>query len=429
MTLDKFSAGWQTLLRKDDIEFLQELVTRFPEAKMLAGPAEASPEGNQELKDTAIAYQVFDETTPVHQTAIEADRTFLGLILLKAALNEDRSKFPKLSDENWQGLLDLTNDTIANDADLEVVLYALTAQDLGKTQALVDAYQAQFGSQAEDHDKLLSDLTRRSPDMFPGFQSLGEENRRAYMAGLAGDLNLGQFVQGENLPCNLTTMAQTEERSRRIRLLTELYDFAGVTGHVVHDKSILMTDDNYTAFSAALSALGADDSLAAYTGYIAQRGQLVGIVSAADDLYSDPEKFALSRIAAMSRAFTPEQGEQIKAVWAGLSEEDRATLTEELSITGMDANAPKGILVYYSPAVLANAIKAKGDFSEGLSLGLQGLANTYRSVREQVPQAGPGQITVNVNGLAKLAATDPDKIAKPFTAQSGGNDQIFTLEI
>ncbi|MCD8566384.1 MAG: hypothetical protein LRY36_00335 [Alphaproteobacteria bacterium] len=428
MSAQQFSGNNQSLLALGDIEFLQKIVKRYPEARLLAGPAEASPEGNQELKDTGIAYQVFDETTSVHQTAIEADRTFLGLLLVKAALNEDRSKFPKLSDANWQGLVDLTNDVVTNDADLNVVLYALTAQDLGKTQALVDVYKAQFGMAAEDHDKLLVELTRAKPDMFPGFQALSVDNQQAYVNGLAGDLNLGQLVQGENLPCNLTTMAQTDDRSRRLRLITELYDFAGVTGHVMHSASILMNDDNYTAFSSALEALKVDDSVAAYTGYIAKRGQLAGLVNAGDDLTADPEKFVLSRIVALSRAFTPEQGQQIKTVWGALPEENRATLTQEMSITGMKADEPKGILIYYSSAVIANAIKAKGDFSEGLSLGLQALAKTYHSVRPHIG-TGLGQVTVNVNGLAKLAASNPDRIAAPIVARSEGTDQLFTLDV
>ncbi len=281
---------------------------------------------------------------------------------------------------------------------------------------------------AEDHDKLLVKLTSAKPDMFPGFEALSVDNKQAYVNGLAGDLNLGQLVQGENLPCNLTTMAQTDDRSRRLRLLTELYDFAGVTGHVVHDTSILMNDDNYTAFSSALDALNVDDSFAAYTGYITKRGQLVGLVDAGDDLTADPEKFALSRIAALSRAFTPEQGEKIKAVWDELPKEDRATLTQEMSITGTNGDEPKGILIYYSPAVIANAIKAKGDFSEGLSRGLEALANTYRSVRPHVGN-GLGQVTVNVNELAKLAANNPDKIAAPVAAKSEGTDQLYTLDI
>ena len=308
------------------------------------------------------------------------------------------------------------------------MLYALTAQDLGKTQALVDTYKAHFGVAAEDHDKLLVKLTSAKPDIFPGFEALSADNQQAYVDGLAGDLNLGQLVQGENLPCNLTTMAQTDDRSRKLRLITELYDFAGVTGHVVHDTSILMNDDNYTAFSSALDALNVDDSIAAYTGYIAKRGQLVGLVKAGDDLTADPEKFALSRITALSRAFTPEQGDQIKAVWDGLPDEDRVTLVQEMSITGMNSDEPKGILIYYSPAVIANAVKAKDDFSEGLSLGLRALANTYRSVRSNVDN-DLGQVTVNVNDLAKLAANDPDRIATPVVAKSEGTDQLYMLDI
>lgn len=485
MALDKFSKGWRTLLRNDYVEFLQALVSRFPEANMLAGPADASPEGNQKLRDTAIAYQVFEKKTPVHKTAIEADRTFLSLTLLKAALNKDRSKFPNLSYKNWSSLLSITNDTIANDADLEVVLYGLIAQDLGKTQALVNAHKKAFGRPAEDHDKLLLNLTFECPELFPGFQALPSAiDREDYLSGLGGDFNLGQFVQGENLPCNLIKMMRSHERPRKLRLLTELYDFAGVTGHVVHDKSILMNDANFTAFNAALLALNVDDSLAAYMGYIAQRGQLVGLVSATDNLSADPEKLALSRIAAMSRAFTPDQGKQIKVVWAGLSKEDRATLTEELSITGMDTNAPKGIMVYYLPAVFANAIKAKKGFSEGLLLGPQTLANIYRVTRpyadaNTIPErlltvffnafhatacwetklksvacstldstaglfeknimlgkqpsidsvTAQGQVTVNVAKLARLAETDPDAIVRASLLRAESRFKLFTLEV
>lgn len=418
------------LLDLEDVQFLQEIVKRYPEAKMLAGPAEASPEGNQKLQDTAIAYDVFNEDTPVHETAIEADRTFLGILLFKAAYNEDRSKFPNLSDDNWQGLVSLTKNNVITDEDLELILYALTAQDLGKTQVLVDAYQSEFGSPAADHDKLIYEITAECPDMFEGFKNLSAPNQEAYLNGLAADLNLGQFVQGENLPCNLQQILKIDDRSRRVRLLTELFDFAGATGHVDRHKSILMTNDNYTAFSRALFSLsGHDSATAAYTQYIKSRGQRVGLVAEQDDLASDSEKFALSRIAALSRAFTPEQGQEILDVWSGLPDEDRQTLITEMSITGLNASDFKGILLYYSPAVIANAIKAKGNFSAGLSVGLKALAKTYRYVRSEVQETGLGQVTVNVNALARLAASNPDEIESQVSATSLGDGSFYTLEI
>lgn len=69
------------LLKLNDIDFLKEIVARYPETHLLSGQAEAPPEGNQKLKENPLAYQVFQS---VHPEAIEADRTFLGLLLLKA---------------------------------------------------------------------------------------------------------------------------------------------------------------------------------------------------------------------------------------------------------------------------------------------------------------------------------------------------------
>ena len=70
-----------TLVTMEDTQFLKALVAYCPEAVLLAGEAESSPEGSQRLKETALAYQVFEPSIRIHETAIEADRTFLGLKL------------------------------------------------------------------------------------------------------------------------------------------------------------------------------------------------------------------------------------------------------------------------------------------------------------------------------------------------------------
>ncbi len=296
------------IIKLDDIEFLKEIVSLYPETKLLAGPAEASPEGNQTLKDTALAYQVFDEDTLVHETAIEADRTFLSLILFKDVLNGERSKFPQLFDSDWEALSGLTHNIAKNSDDIELILYSLAAQDLGKTQKLVDEYKATFGSDAEDHDKLLAALSEERQDLFPGLESLGAKSRDTYICGLKGDLNLGQFVQGENLPCNLEKMMRLDPYSRDMRLLTELYDFAGVMGHVVPDQSVVMNHDNLKAYMSALASLKEADPATAYNAYIKQRGVMAGLTTFDLNLANDPKKIRPFEICSHVTFFCAEPG-------------------------------------------------------------------------------------------------------------------------
>lgn len=391
------------LLQQDDISFLKAIVERYPETRLLAGAAESSPEGNQTLKEGALAYRVFAHT-PLAPTAIEADRTFLGLLMLKAALTGDRSKYPHLSEPAFAALHRLTRNIIATDEHLELCLYALACNDLGKTRFLVEEHRRLTRHNAEDHDQLLYTVVKLHPALFEGLGRLTPTQQTWYIAGLGANLNLGQYVQAENLPYNLLGMQALDATSRNLRLITELYDFAGVTGHINPHISLVMDDHHFTAFSSAIKELMTEPYDQAYTRYIASRGANVGIDT------RSPEGFAQGRITALARAFTPDQGQRIAAVWERLSHLTRETLTRELNITGLDGQP--GILVYYSPAVIANAIKATRDFTQGLTYGLTAIAHVYQQTRSTIRTQGNGVITVNVSDIAAQACKDPASLAQ-----------------
>jgi hypothetical protein len=394
------------LLKLSDVALLQALVKRYPETIYLAGKAEASPEGNPLLKNNALAYQVFDSNVEIDPTAVEADRTFLGLLTLKWVLTGEYHQFTslqtnsdaRLSRASFDKLAAYTQRIAGTEADLEFCLYSLACNDLGKTLFLVEKHKQVTGQTAEDHDQLLGRLIQEAPELFPAFQGLlTEAQQQSYIRGITANLNLGQFVQGENLPVNLMEMQAIDAKSRELRLVCELFDFAGVMGHVNAGGSMVMTEDNYQAFSAAIEELTKEPLGQSYHRYIAQRSRLVGLQA------DTPEGIAMGRIAALSRAFKPEQGQAIQTAWATLSDEERQTLTAELTETGLDGH--KGILVYYAPAVIANAVKAAGSYAAGLDYALPVLAKVYRDARAAKPnQNGNGIITANVAELARQAA-------------------------
>ena len=431
--MNNFSERQQKLLNLNDVDFLKTLILNYPEGNLLAGAAESSPEGNQTLKEDSITYEVFDKKIKVDPTAVEADRTFLGLNLLKAILNGDKERFPNLSNENFNKLTELTLSVVKTSEDLEVVLYSLVAQDLGKTEYLVNVHQEKFGEKAVDHDKLLGNLTAIMPELFVGFETLNKELKETYLAGLHADLNLGQFVQGENLPCNLQKMLNLNLRDRKIRLLTELYDFAGVTGHLNSKISIVMNNDNYKAFSAALKAfsvaieaLSFTDAKTAYRWYIKQRLLWVGLIEKDQELTK--ELLVIGRIVSMSRTFTKENGNKIKEVFESLSIEQQEKLKKEMSMTGINTKE-KAILIYYAPAVLDSLIKNKKDFREAINIGLKAFYNIYRGVRINLEKGNSGTATVNVNNLAKYAKEQPDKIDTCFGIIEEVKNELYELEI
>lgn len=381
--------------------FLKSLRSKFREISYLAGPAEATPEGTTVfLGKDALAPRIFEQ---VANDAIEADRTFLGLLLFKGVLENATSLFPNLNSENFQRLQHYTLDTLENnDNYVELTYYALACNDLGKTQALVEENIRLRGRKAPDHDQLLLEVVLDNPILFPGLKSLPNLQQQQYKDGLNFNFNLGQMVQCENLPYNLFSTANVPRKSKALRLLAEVYDFAGVLGHVNWKSSIVMNDINCDLFLHAIDAILAQDNTAdeeiarnVYTNYIRYRAKKCG-------LEHEPLFYLFGRIAGLSRATDFNSGKLIVNVWNKLSSHTQQILLTEMLLDGFQR---KAILIYYFPAVIANAIKATGDFTAGLGIALEKVADVYQMTRKQLTDNGisnePGVYTVNVSNLAK----------------------------
>ena len=378
----------------EKVAYLRHTVDCYKEMEMLAGPAEASPEGNPLLKPDALSYEVFD--CPVDATAIEAERTFLGLVLFRAVLKDDKSFFPHLSPRSFGRLRRFTLAHAPDAEDQTFVSYSLACNDLGKTQILIDASIMATGRKALDHDRLLAEMVSACPGLFPGLYHLTALQQDMFRAALNTNFNLGQMTQGENLPADLALIQHVDSKTRMLRLIAELYDFAGATGHVCHDRSILLNEDNLAAYLMAITQLNRAPYANAYQRYIRLRAHKAGIT------HDEQDSYVLGRIIALSRTFTLEKGELVREVWRSLPASTRTILQNEMGEAD-DARRP-GILLYYAPALIANAVKSFDDFRRGLTYALEIFASQFEKARAGDHHAGEAVIIVNIADLARQAA-------------------------
>jgi len=399
------TATCRHMLALEDINFLRTLVIRYVEASYLAGKAEAPPGKPSVInRETTLANKVFD--IPVDPGAIEADRTFLGLLSFKWVLNDRYDLFTasqtnpktKLSPASFQRLRAYAQQITTTEEDLEYCLYSLMCSDLGKTAFFIQEHERIMGKKEDDHDRLLFNLLTHRRDLFPGLRLLSSQLQANYIEGFNTNFNLGQLVQGENLPVNLSLIQTSiSDKSRKMRLGCELFEFASVleSKQGVLGGCPIMTEENYISYITAIEELMTPPLEQAYQRYIRRRGELVGIDA------TTPTGFAQGRIAALSRAFRHEEGRIIKTVWMELDKTTRDTLLEELTVTGLDTKP--GILLYYAPALLANAVKATGDYPTGLQHGLRKLADIYRREREKDPIEAIVNVSADASEMLKLA--------------------------
>ena len=403
-----------TAIKYDDIDFLKFVVARYPETKRLAESANASPEGNQQLRPGALTYAVFEN---VDVNVIEAERTLISILLLKDVLTDERTHFEHLSKEGYIKLRSYTYAVLTTIEQVESVLYALACNDLGKTHSLRNLLNY-IGPSTEDHDQLLARLVIKCPRLFPGMHLLTQEQRAYYIDGLLADFNLGQFVQGESLPYNLIGIQQLSDKARNLRLLVELYDFAGA---VTYNGQF--NDNALSTYLSAIQHLTTEPLDGSYERYIYSR--------APDQFHAD-FGLAMGRLIAQARFTDPEDCKLLDSVFRELPRHIAETLLGELNCAWKKGKKP--IMLYYAPAVFANAIKALGK-KDGLRHALFSLAAEYQAARNRLSAALKKPEVVDIRPTAlqmtKLIQNNSKRLSSLRTEESvafigigGGSDCI-----
>ncbi len=155
----------------------------------------------------------------------------------------------------------------------------------------------------------------------------------------------------------------------------------------------------------------------AYRIYLTKRASWLGL-----DLERRSER-VLTRVGAMLRLFTPEEGAILKKALNQLNLRIREKIIEELD------TEPTGYPPIYMPAVLVNllgnpalGVTREERLFKTVTLGLPLIARVLEKHQELLAagQMDPN-IPLNFNQIAGVAKTTPDQLEKEFTLDSEGN--------
>lgn len=357
----------------------------------------------------------------------------LSIELLRYVILGDYERFtecqdPKrLSREKFKEIREYTKGIIKTEEDLEAIITYLIINDLGKVKNVVEHIQSETGCYTVDHDDILYQGLEKVPGVSPSFDKLDERYKQLILNGLRTKFNMGQFIQSENLPQNLDPLVDLDEKSFDYYMLHVLYDIGGATGHVTRKGSIIIDDDFWTKFKNAEGHLkqmqSKTDILPAYNGYLKDRGRILQLQGEDKDIIS------AIKLCNMLRTSDPQKAQIILETLQNQEPNVKAILEKELTATGIDGDT--GILLYYAPATMTNAIKyfkenkSENPIVDALNMVLPAFARIYSQTRANVAKRKntPGVITVMISDIAEKAKENPNELAKSdFELQSVGDD-------
>jgi hypothetical protein len=422
------------------IETIRNLAAKYPEIGWLTGNVDATPEASiSDQAEGTIGKHIFPNLDK--KDLIEFDRTAVGILTLQWVANGDYESFTacqkgptKLTPVSFVKLQEYTRSILQSPEDFEAMETFMVINDLGKIKGVVENIAEKSGVRDVDHDKMLLVGLGQHPDISPSFQKLSPHHKELILNGLKTKFNIGQFIQGENVPASLEGLKGIDEESLKFYLLHALYDIAGAAGQSVQNGSVVMNEPTYENFRLAINSL---EQLGegrtpdeAYDSYLTQKAEKFSFDT------SIPTDRAITRICCMLRTSSTEQAQEISQVFAGLPQNTRAILENGLNMRGTDDGI--ATLIYYAPAFLANLQKKFGESGQpdsskkALSLGLTTFARVFQEAKiANKGKDGGGVYTVMASSLAKVAAENPDKLSQQEIRLKtvGGDAEVELIDV
>lgn len=468
--------GLDLLDKRDPVAIIDTVFRRYPEMGWLTGDVTITPEASFTADPTkkTIGEQIFPGMPK--ESVVEFNRTSVGILNLIWVLQNDYDSFTacqkqdvKLTRESFEELRRYTLAILPEAEDLRSMIVYMVINDLGKIPAFIDKVRTKrasalalesitlgsalraltgyavrkdlglvteitdklnddLGAESVDHDVALVEGLQTAPEEAPSFLALAGRERKTLLTGLQARFNIGQFIQGENVPASLAGLRNSDQRGLEFYLLHALYDIAGAAGQFVQNGSAVMTEPTYQGFKMAIDSINqllqGKSFVEVYDLFLQRKMAPCGLDTA------KPTERALARLACMLRTSNPAEVSELQAVFADLHPNIRAILEQELNRNGVDDGF--ATLIYYSPAILANTVKSfKGEKKEALTLGLTTLARIFQEARISIKKRpGSGVYTVMAKDLAALAAQDPSKFnsARVNIEQRGADAEVTINE-
>lgn len=378
---------------------------------------------------------------------IEFDRTImtlrcLGLILdgSEQAYQEFTKEQPekeKLSKKNFQELHEQGVSLLRSMpqmSELEV-LQAMEASlvlgDIGKSETAREKFKS-YGAKAPDHDDFheeVMQILQKYPELSPTFNRLSPAGKRLLIqtANLA---HYGHITHIEGGPSMFSKLKQSNLPSvspiaLRFDFFVHTCDVAGALGHKNNQSSLAYTESSHLAMQGVLESCKVlahprKTEIDAYNAYLAIRAGWLGLNA------DDRTDRALTRMGAMLRLFTPEDGAVLKRAVSKLPSDMRTKIIEQLDIRKGEelARTPT-----YMPAVLVN-LKDNKDLgslleeriSQAVILGLPFIARVLETHKQHIASLkADAAIPLNFNKAAWVAKTNPFALNGEYTIDAEGN--------
>lgn len=424
------------------IDWVQRCVKQYPEVLWLADEnVRITEEGRASLQGS-YSEQLFGKKF------IEFDRTImtlhcLGLILDGSDLaylefTKAQPDGAKLSRESFNTLheqgLSLLKSRFNGMSELEMTQAmeaSLVLGDIGKSEKARDVFKP-FGASAPDHDDFHEEVVQilqKHPELCPTFNRLTPVAKQL-ISQTANLAHYGHITHIEGGPGMFAKLRQSEVVSTSPIFLSFDYfvhtcDVAGALGHINNQSSLVYTEPSHVAMQGVLKSCRVlanpnKTEMDAYNTYLAIRAEWLGLN------VQDRTDRALTRMGAMLRLFTPEDGAVLKQAVLKLSPPIRNQIIEQLDIRdGEELDRTPT----YMPAVLVNLANnpelgaSKNErLSQAVVLGLPFIAQVLETHKEHLAhsEADPA-IPLCFNKAAGVAKANPSALNGEYSIDSDGN--------
>lgn len=423
------------------IDWVRLCTGQYPEILWLADENVRKTEEGRASLQGAYSEQLFGKKF------IEFDRTImtlhcLGLILdgSEQAYQQFAKEQPedvRLSKESFnklhrQGVSLLRS--VPELSELEVIQAmeaSLVLGDIGKSERAREVFKP-YGAKAPDHDDFheeVMQILQKHPELCPTFNRLSPAGKRL-LSQTANLAHYGHVTHIEGGPSMFSKLKQSNlPKSSPVALLFDFFvhtcDVAGALGHVNNQSSLVYTEPSHRAMqgvfeSCKVLASPHKTEVDAYNTYLAIRAGWLGLNA------DDRTDRALTRMGAMLRLFTLEEGAVLKKAVSKLPSDVRQKIIEQLDVRQGEelARTPT-----YMPAVLVNLANnpilgssKEERISQAVLLGLPFIARVLETHKLHLASSkADSVIPLNFNKAAGVAKTNPSALNGEYTIDAEGN--------
>lgn len=423
-------------------EWVRRCVDQYPEILWLADAKVRKTEEGMATLQGPYSEQLFG------QKYIEFDRTIMTLRCLQLILDgsdkayqeftKAQPKDTKLSRTSFENLhlqaVSILKSKYQGMSELEIIQAmeaSLVLGDIGKSEKARDVFKP-YGANAPDHDDFhgeVMQILQKHPKLCPTFDRL-TPTAKQLLSQTANLAHYGHVTHLEGGPSMFSKLreiclAGASPIALSFDFFVHTCDVAGALGHVDNQSSLVYTELSHLAMQGVADACkvltdSQKTEMDAYNAYLTIRANRLGLNA------QDRTDRALTRVGAMLRLFTPEDGLILKEAVLKLEPEARAKVIAQLDIQeGEELRRTPT----YMPAVLVNLANnsqlgalREERISQAVVLGLPFLARVLEAHKQALKEnRANSDIPLNFNQAAGVAKQSPTALLKGFNIDSEGN--------